>query len=52
MTQPKANQAPSPWEPPIVKRVGSIADVLKGGGGKLSTADHDPGDRMKPKGQG
>ena len=40
------------WEPPVVKKVGTIAEVLKGGGGKLSITAADSGDVRKPKGQG
>jgi hypothetical protein len=41
-----------PWEPPAVKPVGTIAEVLEGGGAKLSQVADDPGDARKPKGQG
>jgi hypothetical protein len=40
------------WVPPAVKLVGAIAEVLKGGGGKLSLMTADPGDVPgKPRGQ-
>ena len=32
------------WQVPTVKRVGTVADVLRGGGGKLSPTAADPGD--------
>ena len=41
------------WEPIRLTQVGNIADVVKGGGGKLSTIGADPGDTArKPKGAG
>ncbi len=40
------------WAPMQVDRVGAVADVLLGGGGKLSAVGGDPGDSRKPKGQG
>lgn len=41
------------WVSPAVKLVGTIAEVLKGGGGKLSLAAGDPGEPIrKPIGTG
>ena len=41
------------WEPIRLTKVGDIADVVKGGGGKISAVGSDPGDTpRKPKGQG
>jgi len=40
------------WEPPTIKSVGTLADTVKGGGGKLSVTLADTGDDRKPKGQG
>jgi hypothetical protein len=41
------------WVSPAVKLVGTIAEVLKGGGGKPSIAAGDPGEpTRKPPGQG
>jgi|RhiMetdeSRZDD1v2_1073273.scaffolds.fasta_scaffold469309_2 hypothetical protein len=40
------------WEPPRLEMVGTIGEVLQGGGGKLSTIGGDPGDNRKPTGQG
>jgi hypothetical protein len=41
------------WVSPAVKLVGTIAEVLKCGGGKLSLMINDPGDAPgKPKGGG
>lgn len=41
------------WVSPAVKLVGTIAEVLKAGGGKLSVAAGDPGESMrKPPGMG
>jgi hypothetical protein len=55
MSGSEKKNAPQPvktWEPPALKPVGTIADVLKGGGGKLSPVADDAGDLRKPKGQG
>jgi len=41
-----------PWVAPALKVVGMIADVLQGGGGKLSPTTGDPGDLRKPSGLG
>jgi hypothetical protein len=42
-----------PWEPPAVKPVGMISDMVQAGGGKISVVVADPGDApLKPKGQG
>ena len=38
-----------PWETPTVKVVGTVGDVLKGGGGKDSISPADPGEARKPK---
>ena len=39
-----------PWEPPAVKTVGTISEVLRTGGGKVSPAPNDPGEIRKPPG--
>ena len=40
------------WETMKLKRVGHMADVVRGGGGKLSVQADDTGDApRKPKGQ-
>lgn len=41
--------SPRPWETPSVKPVGTVGDVLKGGGGKDSINPADPGENRKPK---
>jgi hypothetical protein len=41
-----------PWEPPALKAVGSIAEVLQSGGGKPSLAPGDPGEPRKVTSQG
>ncbi len=42
-----------PWEPMRLVHVGAIADVVKGGGGKMSINAADSGDSpKKPRGQG
>ena len=38
-----------PWETPTLKAVGTVGDVLKGGGGKDSVNPADPGEARKPK---
>jgi hypothetical protein len=40
------------WEPFRVTDMGHIADVVQGGGGKLSLTSADTGDIRKPRGQG
>ena len=39
------------WEPPALKPVGTIGEVLQGGGGKFSIMPTDPGESRKPSGQ-
>jgi hypothetical protein len=41
-----------PWDPPALKEVGTVADVLRGGGGKSNVSAQDSGDSLKPKGRG
>ena len=49
-------EAPGPangklaWQPPELRRLGKIRDLVQGGGGKLSLAGD--GDGRKPSGQG
>lgn len=45
-----AEQKRRRWERPAIRTVGTIGEVLHGGGGKLSPTDNDPGDNRKPKG--
>jgi hypothetical protein len=41
-----------PWEPMMLTYAGRIAEVVQGGGGKLSRQEGDPGERTrKPRGQ-
>ena len=50
----KAKQQPAKktWETPRLREVGTIGQVLRGGGGKLSIQADDTGDSpRKPKGQ-
>ena len=42
----------SKWTRPTLTYVGHVGDVLKGGGGKLSTSPADPGESRKPPGGG
>jgi hypothetical protein len=39
-----------PWEPPALKTVGTIGEVLQQGGGKLSIVAGDPGEGRKQSG--
>ena len=39
-----------PWQKLRLTKVGNVADVVRGGGGKLSTAEGDPGDSLKVPG--
>lgn len=41
-----------PWEPPRLELIGDLEEIVRGGGGKLSTAGADPGDIRKPPGSG
>jgi len=50
--KPKDTADKSPWVPPVVKDAGTISEILKGGGGKLSITTTDTGDTRKPKAQG
>jgi hypothetical protein len=36
-----------PWEPPTVKAVGTVGEVLKQGGGKITKTGGDPGEARK-----
>ena len=39
------------WKRPEVRSVGTVAEVLRGGGGKQSVTEADVGDNNKVKGQ-
>ncbi len=39
-----------PWEKFRLTKVGNVADVVRGGGGKLSLVANDSGDIRKPSG--
>lgn len=41
-----------PWQSPELKVVGTVSEILQGGGGKLSVVANDSGDINKTKGQG
>lgn len=45
-------KAKKDWVKPAIKDAGTVASILKGGGGKLSIETNDTGDIRKPKGQG
>lgn len=46
----RGNQEPRRWVAPELKSVGTVGEVLQGGGGKNSPAPADPGEIRKPKG--
>jgi len=46
------NAAKPGWVKPEIKKAGTIAEILQGGGGKTSVEAPDTGDVRKPKGQG
>jgi hypothetical protein len=50
-TKTKPTESRRPWVVPALKVIGTIADVLQGGGGKISPTGGDPGDLRKPSGQ-
>jgi hypothetical protein len=40
-----------PWEPPALRSIGTIGEVVQTGGGKISAVTGDPGDPpFKPPG--
>lgn len=45
--KPVDGRTPRPWEPPRLKAVGTVADVLKSGGGKVTVVTGDPGEPQK-----
>ena len=47
-----ATQPRRPWEPPTLKAIGTVSQLVQSGGGKTSTSPFDPGDPpFKPPGQ-
>ena len=40
------------WQSPELNSLGTVAEILQGGGGKLSPTEGDPGDLRKPSGLG
>ena len=48
-TQPKANQT---WTKPSLRAVGTVGEVLKQGGGKVTVLTGDPGEPRKVHVQG
>jgi hypothetical protein len=40
------------WEPPTLQPVGTVGQLIAGGGGKLSLTSQDSGDSRKPSGGG
>ena len=49
--KPTGQVARRRWHSPVVREVGTLGNVLKGGGGKLSIPQDDMGDVRKPPGQ-
>jgi hypothetical protein len=45
--KPKAGSQRRPWVPPAVRATGTIGELLRGGGGKLSPSPKDPGEDRK-----
>lgn len=45
--QETATRGRRPWEPPTLKTVGTIGEVLRQGGGKVSILTGDPGEPRK-----
>jgi hypothetical protein len=46
-------QGRRPWEPPALKAIGSISQLVQGGMGKITAVVGDPGDPpFKPPGSG
>ena len=41
----------NPWEQFRLTKIGNVADVVRGGGGKLSIQTDDSGDIFSPPGQ-
>ena len=52
MKNPEQKPVRKSWDTPTVNRVGTVAEILRGGGGKQSVLLSDSGDDNKPKGQG
>lgn len=46
------NTTKKPWQSPNVAEVGHVGNVVRGGNGKLSTTGGDPGEALKPPGNG
>ena len=45
-------ESQKPWEPMKLTYTGEAKDVVRGGTGKFSNTQSDPGDAKKPQGQG
>jgi hypothetical protein len=52
LEKPTAARDRRPWVTPNLKPIGSLEQVLQGGGGKLSTTGGDPGEHRKQSGTG
>jgi len=40
------------WDPPMLTYCGNLAEIVRGGGGKLSPLGGDPGDSRKQRSSG
>ena len=49
--KPAATPERRPWEQPAARPVGTVSQILEGGGGKASILAADSGDTHKPYGQ-
>jgi len=47
MTKERGQRVRRPWEPMQLRYVGHVADILQGGGGKISMTGGDPGEVRK-----
>ena len=47
----KLKRPSRPWRSPELTSLGTITEILRAGGGKLSPTEGDPGDLRKPSGQ-
>ena len=48
----ESQTAKKPWVRPTLNYTGQIAEIIQGGGGKLSPAGGDPGESRKQRSEG
>lgn len=51
-TKIAGNGQKQPWQPVTVRYAGDVAEVIRGGGGKLTTVGGDPGEGRKQRSSG